>query len=76
VPELCGAACEGAPEIACDRKEHQGVGFHRHKVSGKVWEAAPLPNQGPVGRSALAAVAARTERPVRAGDAASALRRP
>lgn len=71
--ETCGAPHPGRPGVVCDRDPHDGVGYHRNRATGEVWEAAPLPRAPRTGRGALAEVAARTRRPRRAGDASEAV---
>lgn len=71
--ETCGAEHPEKPGTVCDRKPHQGAGFHRDRASGTVWEAAPLPTVTGSGRGALAAVAARTTRHHHTGPATEAV---
>jgi hypothetical protein len=75
VSETCGAEHRERPDVVCDRRPHQNLGFHQERASGTVWEADPLPEPAPTGRGALASMAVRTTRSGRTGDAADAVAR-
>ncbi|MGA5598325.1 hypothetical protein ACPCSE_29245 [Streptomyces cellulosae] len=71
--EICGAEDPERPGTVCDRKPHQGAGYHRNRASGRVWEADPLPEVDGTGRAALAAIASRTTRHHHTGPALEAV---
>lgn len=58
MPEPCGAEHPQRDEVVCDRPAHQGVGFHRNRAAGVVWEAAALPDTRRRGKWGLAPLAA------------------
>jgi hypothetical protein len=71
--ETCGAGHPDQDGVACDRRPHHNIGFHRDSRKGAVWEADPLPAVEGSGRGALAAMAARTTRHHHTGHASEAV---